>query len=175
MFDVNTATSSNRSFSPEFNVQALPMDVQFSPASNSGMTLYRGVERVWLGDGTKTYNGSPDYGVLYADMVDGNTATLGPVTGFYYAKQAGFSGTFSDWVNVIVNSSSYADQIYQIKTAIDQSKTDAEAWAVGTRNGVAVKATDITYENNAKYYANLFDLSNATTATDAEIDSLFAD
>ena len=30
---------------------------------------------------------------------------------------------------------------------------EAEAWAVGQRGGVDVPSTDVTYENNAKYYA----------------------
>ena len=36
-----------------------------------------------------------------------------------------------------------------------QNEQDAEAWAVGERNGVPVPATDPTYHNNAKYYADL--------------------
>ena len=32
---------------------------------------------------------------------------------------------------------------------------DAEAWAVGKRSGVDVAATDPTYQNNAKYYAQI--------------------
>ncbi len=30
---------------------------------------------------------------------------------------------------------------------------DSEAWAIGTRNGTAVKSSDETYKNNSKYYA----------------------
>ena len=33
------------------------------------------------------------------------------------------------------------------------SKRDAEAWAIGTRDGVVVTDSDATFENNAKYYA----------------------
>lgn len=32
-------------------------------------------------------------------------------------------------------------------------KEDAEAWAVGTRNGTAVPSSDPAFENNAKFYA----------------------
>lgn len=32
---------------------------------------------------------------------------------------------------------------------------DAEAWAVGTKNGVPVPNTDIQYQNNSKYYASV--------------------
>lgn len=37
----------------------------------------------------------------------------------------------------------------------EESAQDAEAWAVGERNGVAVGSSDETYHNNSKYYADL--------------------
>lgn len=45
------------------------------------------------------------------------------------------------------------------ETAVESAETsvemasDSEAWAVGTRSGVAVPETDLTYRNNAKYWA----------------------
>jgi len=36
-----------------------------------------------------------------------------------------------------------------------QNEYDAEAWAVGERNGVPVSSDDPTYHNNSKYYADL--------------------
>nr|DAT32203.1 MAG TPA: tail protein [Caudoviricetes sp.] len=38
------------------------------------------------------------------------------------------------------------------KGAAEDSAEDAEAWAVGQRNGADVPSTDPTYHNNAKYY-----------------------
>lgn len=38
------------------------------------------------------------------------------------------------------------------KSAAEDSAEDAEAWAVGQRNGVDVPSTDPAYQNNAKYY-----------------------
>ena len=38
-------------------------------------------------------------------------------------------------------------------TSAASSKSDAEAWAVGQRNGTDVQDTDPTYHNNSKYYA----------------------
>ena len=35
----------------------------------------------------------------------------------------------------------------------DMARHDSEAWAVGTRDGAAVSSLDITYHNNAEYYA----------------------
>ena len=37
----------------------------------------------------------------------------------------------------------------------DKSAQDAEAWAVGQRNGVDVEPTDETYQNNSKFYSEL--------------------
>ena len=36
----------------------------------------------------------------------------------------------------------------------DVAQHNSEAWAVGTRDGVAVTSLDITYHNNAKYYSD---------------------
>ena len=41
-----------------------------------------------------------------------------------------------------------------VELAEDQVK-EAEAWARGTKGGVSVPSTDETYENNAKYYAEM--------------------
>lgn len=45
-----------------------------------------------------------------------------------------------------------ADALEDIAAQI-QAVSDAEAWAVGTRNGIPVDSSDPTYHNNAKYYA----------------------
>lgn len=36
---------------------------------------------------------------------------------------------------------------------LDMADHNSEAWAVGTRDGEAVSSTDVTYHNNAEYYA----------------------
>lgn len=43
----------------------------------------------------------------------------------------------------------------------------AEAWAVGTENGVPVDNTNPAYHNNSKYYSGLTSADAASTATDA--------
>lgn len=40
-----------------------------------------------------------------------------------------------------------------IRDMAETNMLNAEAWAVGTRNGVPVPSTDETYENNSKFYA----------------------
>lgn len=51
-------------------------------------------------------------------------------------------------------------------------KEDAEAWAVGTRDGVPVPSTDETYENNAKYWAGQY-IGKLTDAQYAALQTLF--
>ena len=57
-------------------------------------------------------------------------------------------------------------------TRSESSAEDAEAWAVGQRNGVDVPPEDDTYHNNAKYYAgeahdSSVDASNSATEAGA--------
>ena len=49
--------------------------------------------------------------------------------------------------------------------------TEAEAWAVGQRDGVDVPSTDETYHNNAKYYAQAAAQSAASLTVDTELSS----
>lgn len=43
--------------------------------------------------------------------------------------------------------------IPEIENELNAIKEDAEAWAVGTKDGTPVSSTDPQYQNNAKYYA----------------------
>lgn len=52
-------------------------------------------------------------------------------------------------------------------TAAADRAEDAEAWAVGKRDGVPVTSSDETYENNSKFYAQQADAS-ADNASDSE-------
>ena len=115
------------------------------------VSLYRGVIRVWIGDGT---TGSD--GVLYAEMVDGVIQTLGPVTGYYYALQEGFQGSFADWVQTILdgtvnamNAAQSASEAlaseraaasseaaaYLSKQNAEGSAAKAQQWATGSTGG----------------------------------------
>lgn len=38
---------------------------------------------------------------------------------------------------------------------LDMAEHNSEAYAVGERNGIAVASDDVTWHNNAKYYAEL--------------------
>lgn len=60
----------------------------------------------------------------------------------------------------------------QIINQMTDLKEDAEAWAVGTRDGVPVPSTDETYENNAKYWAGQY-IGKLTDAQYAALQTLF--
>lgn len=51
------------------------------------------------------------------------------------------------------NAATSAANAAQSETKIKQYNNDAEAWAVGTKDGVAVLSTDPQYNNHAKYWA----------------------
>lgn len=55
--------------------------------------------------------------------------------------------------------------------AAEDSAEDAEAWAVGERNGVPVTSGDETYENNAKYWANQANPTALANMSDVDITS----
>lgn len=64
----------------------------------------------------------------------------------YYASQAS---------NKAGDAAYSAQQAAGSVTSANAEAVDAEAWAVGTRNGVPVEEDDPTYHHNSKYYADL--------------------
>lgn len=56
------------------------------------------------------------------------------------------------------------------ESASAKSESNAEAWAVGTRNGTAVTSEDETYQNNSKYWAEY--AKNIVTAEDFTEDDI---
>lgn len=111
-----------------------------------------------------TYSGS----VVTADLAQQMTAFAGEVTcEIVITKSGNILGTANFILNVeqaalsddIVISDTDLPLIEQAVEAVQETKgysEDAEAYAIGTRNGVAVTSGDAAYENNAKYYAEHF-------------------
>ena len=54
----------------------------------------------------------------------------------------------------LAEMNNYKQQGKTMAEAAEASALDSEAWAVGQRSGSDVPATDPTYENNSKYYAD---------------------
>ena len=66
-------------------------------------------------------------------------------------------GTLVSESDVPAAQETWMEQMNTLKVETYQARQDAEAWAVGKRDGVDVTETDVTFENNAKYYAELTD------------------
>jgi len=87
--------------------------------------------------------------------------TLDKVDGDYYAGIAIAPNNvirFATWDNLVdirTDCEQYRDEAEASKDAAADSESNAEAWAVGERGGSPVPSTDVTYENNSKYYAEL--------------------
>ena len=69
----------------------------------------------------------------------------------YYAQQASSDATTAS--GAAGDATGAATAAAGSASAADDSAEDAEAWAVGKRDGVDVETTDPAYHNNAKYYA----------------------
>lgn len=65
---------------------------------------------------------------------------------------ANYTGDLTEIEQMEQDHQYFKSVIQELEANIDY-KRDAEAWAVGTRDGVAVPQTDETWHNNAKYYA----------------------
>lgn len=72
----------------------------------------------------------------------------------YVQKAIGGDGDFPEpYEEVLTNILEEAEYIHEHLNDADQGAEDAEAYAVGTRNGTPVEEDDVTYHNNSKYYA----------------------
>ena len=127
----------------------------FTPEFQETEVFYKGVTRIWIEDeGT-------DAGKLKAEYRDGRVQDLGYASDYFYAKENGYEGTILQWINTLISSADNAQAAENSKnaaagsaTAADNSAKDSEAYAVGTRNSIAVSSDDPAYHNNSKYYAD---------------------
>ena len=67
-------------------------------------------------------------------------------------------GTLVPESDVPAAQQSWMEQTNTLKVETYQARQDAEAWAVGKRDGVDVPDTDETFENNSKFYADQAEL-----------------
>ena len=120
----------------------------FYPSFQEFVTLYQGIVRVWIGDGSS--DGSPesgDAGALYAEYRNGSIQKVGMVSDYEEARaqfaELGITLTYKEWVALLV--------------ATPQNAKDSERWAVGKIAGQDVIDTDTAYHNNSKYYKEVSD------------------
>ena len=74
------------------------------------------------------------------------TYDLGSVTSYAIAVEHGYTGTEAQFAAELTGATAAA-------RAAAQDASDAEAYAIGTRDGTAVASTDAAYHNNSKYWA----------------------
>lgn len=95
-------------------------------------------------DGDATVRYASYYAALYVDANLDQTAL--PAGGITELEQL---------ENMTADQLRKMEYLYNRYKDLDVAAQDAEAWAKGTRNGYPVPAGDDTYQNNAKYYADL--------------------
>jgi hypothetical protein len=87
-----------------------------------------------------------------------NGTDVGSGSPYYQNNAEYYAGEASDSATAAATSETNASTSATIATTKSQEAgnfaEDAEAWAVGKRNGNPVAASDETYDNNSKYYAN---------------------
>ena len=127
--------------------------VSFEPEFSDFITLYRGVERVWISGAPFIEPEDEDKdGILFAEMQDGVIQTIGPVSGYFFAQKNGFEGSFSDWVQVILDGTTNAQIASAAATSATSSAQSAAASAqTASQKADAVKSPTIviTYQNSS--------------------------
>lgn len=149
----------------------------FYPTFSEYVTLYRGIVRTWMGDGTQSGDTPGQKGVLYAQYVNSMTQEIGPISSYAIAVAEGFQGDEDDWVAYIANITTnaatieaWAEQANTDTTTCVNSALKSEGYAVGEQNGTPV-SSGTYYENNAKYYSQ----NASSSATSAENNGLKAE
>ena len=79
------------------------------------------------------------------------------------------SNEFANLVEYTDGAVDAYEKVKVIEEEIVQFNSDAEAWAVGKRDGQDVPVGDETYHNNSKYYSGLAGTSATTAVEKAEI------
>lgn len=117
--------------------------------------------------GAETAQAAAEAAQLLAETARNGAATYAGLAEGYAADASGYAqaaslsadaaaGSAEDLSEAVADAQGYA-------TDAGAAKMDAEAYAVGTREGVPVSGTDPAYHNNSEYYAN----EAATASTDA--------
>lgn len=94
---------------------------------------------------------------------------LGMVTAYAYAVSKGYTGTETQFAQLMANYATVGAAAAASASAAANSARDAEAWADGQRAGTDVPSSDPAYENNAKYYAEAADESAQLAADVASL------
>lgn len=93
------------------------------------------------------------------------------------AKSAGdAAASAQSAINSEIIAKESAEIAVQNAETSNNNRLDAEAWAVGKRDGIDVGVDDVTYENNAAYWAQKTkDLVTFVEMTDDDVQALWDD
>jgi hypothetical protein len=114
----------------------------------SGQSYIQGSEAWAVGQRGGVDVGSSD------ETYHNNAKYWSGISGGYASEASGYKDTAVSKAGEAADSASTATS----------KALDAEAWAVGQRDGVDVESTDPTYTNNSKYYSQ----QSSSSASDAE-------
>lgn len=133
----------------DLNIEKIPVSFSMSPQGVITMTTEDGTQYTAdVGSLIKTYTFDDSTEIDFTVTTDqsGNKTVTAAI------KDGSIVGTKLE-PNYLANCQSAANSASASKTAAEGSAEDAEAWAVGERDGVPVPSTDPAYNNNAKYWA----------------------
>lgn len=134
----------------------------------NGDTPYTPTNATVLIEGCKPDGNVFAYGPSHGVSISGNTVTAPcliqmtavkgrTMTNLIVKENGASTGTFVFWLDVQETPLDRAilseTEIPAIVALAEEQAERSEAWAVGTKNGHPVSATDPTFDNNAKYWA----------------------
>lgn len=134
----------------------------------NGDTPYTPTNATVLIEGCKPDGNVFAYGPSHGVSISGNTVTAPcliqmtavkgrTMTNLIVKENGASTGTFVFWLDVQetpLDRAIVSETEIPVLVALAEEQAErSEAWAVGTKNGHPVSATDPTYDNNSKYWA----------------------
>ena len=150
----------------DLNIEKIPVSFSMSPQGVITMTTEDGTQYTTdVGALIKTYTFTDSTEIDFTVTTDqsGNKTITAAI------KDGSIVGSKLE-PNYLANCQSAANSASASKTAAEGSAEDAEAWAVGTRDGAPVPSTDPAYNNNSKYWAE-HTTSSFAGLTDTDINN----
>ena len=127
-----------------FNPNLEEFTLSFEPQFEELVGIYHGLKRAYIGEGIQQTN--DDNGVLYVVYQNDEVQRLGPVSSYYYALQSGFTGTFSEWVQTILDAGPNA---ISAAASAASATTEAGNAATSATNASTSESNAATSESNA--------------------------
>ena len=151
----------------DLNIEKIPVSFSMSPQGVITMKTEDGTEYTAdVGSLIKTYTFNDSSEIDFTVTTDGSgnkTVTASLVAG-------SIDGTKLT-PNYLADCTAAKTGAENAASAADDSAEDAEAWAVGQRNGTDVPSTDPTYHNNSKYWSEQANPTTLTGLTDTDINN----